>query len=51
MYGSEFQFTKTPVVKGFADRMTGGLEALFDEKEREMIYEENAEKLLSERGR
>lgn len=42
---------KTPVVKGFADRMKGGLESLFDEKERERIYEGNAEKLLIERGR
>ncbi|KAH4906568.1 hypothetical protein HBI80_082030 [Parastagonospora nodorum] len=50
IYGSDFPFTKTPLVRNFAARMNGGLEALFDEREREMIYEGNAEKLLSERG-
>lgn len=51
MYGSDFPFTQTQYVKTFADRMKDGMEALFDEKEREAIYQGNAEKLLAERSR
>jgi predicted TIM-barrel fold metal-dependent hydrolase len=51
MYGSDFPFTKTEFVKDFANRMKGGLEALWEEEERGKIYEGKAEKLLAERGR
>jgi predicted TIM-barrel fold metal-dependent hydrolase len=51
MYGSDFPFTQTQFVKAFADRMKGGMEALFGEMEREAVYEGNAEKLLALRGK
>jgi predicted TIM-barrel fold metal-dependent hydrolase len=51
MYGSDFPFTQTQYVKMFADRMKNGMEALFNEKERDAIYAGNAEKLLAERSR
>jgi predicted TIM-barrel fold metal-dependent hydrolase len=51
MYGSDFPFTQTQFVKGFAERMKIGMEALFDEEERKAVYVGNAEKLLAERGR
>ncbi|KAH7413732.1 hypothetical protein DE146DRAFT_601609 [Phaeosphaeria sp. MPI-PUGE-AT-0046c] len=51
LYGSDFPFTQTQFVKSFADRMKIGMEALYNEKEREAIYAGNAEKLLSERSR
>ena len=46
LYGSDFPFTKTNFVKDFAERMKGGLENLFEEEERQAIYEGNAQKLL-----
>jgi predicted TIM-barrel fold metal-dependent hydrolase len=46
LYGSDFPFTQTQFVKMFADRMKDGLENLFEESEREAIYEGNAKKLL-----
>ncbi|CAO2647218.1 Nn.00g081400.m01.CDS01 [Neocucurbitaria sp. VM-36] len=49
LYGSDFPFTQTKFVKMFANRMKGGLEHLFSEREREAIYEKNAEKLLMEK--
>jgi len=49
VYGSDFPFTQTRFVEGFAERMKVGLEALFDEGEREKVYHGNAEKLLAER--
>jgi predicted TIM-barrel fold metal-dependent hydrolase len=48
LYGSDFPFTRTNFVKDFADRMKGGLDDLFDEKDRVKIYEGNAIKLLKE---
>ncbi|KAF2816563.1 amidohydrolase 2 [Mytilinidion resinicola] len=48
LYGSDFPFTQTPLVKNFADRMKDGLEDLFNEEEREEIYEKNATALLAE---
>jgi predicted TIM-barrel fold metal-dependent hydrolase len=51
LYGSDFPFTQTQFVKAFAERMKGGMEALFSEKEREAVYAENAEKLLAQRKR
>jgi predicted TIM-barrel fold metal-dependent hydrolase len=51
LYGSDFPFTQTQFVKAFADRMKGGMEALFSEMEREAVYVGNAEKLLAERSR
>jgi predicted TIM-barrel fold metal-dependent hydrolase len=48
LYGSDFPFTKAPFVKSFAVRMKPGLEELFDEKEREAIYQGNAIALLAE---
>jgi predicted TIM-barrel fold metal-dependent hydrolase len=51
LYGSDFPFTQTQFVKAFAERMKGGMEALFSEEEREAVYEGNAEKLLAERER
>lgn len=48
LYGSDYPFTQTPFVKSFADRMESGLEDLFDEKEREAIYQGNALALLAE---
>ncbi|PSN75320.1 amidohydrolase 2 [Corynespora cassiicola Philippines] len=48
LYGSDFPFTKTQFVKQFADRMKDGLEDLFDECERDAIYEKNAIKLLED---
>ncbi|KAL1653292.1 hypothetical protein SLS61_004169 [Didymella pomorum] len=50
MYGSDFPFTQTQFVEMFAERMKSGLECLFDEEQRAMVYEGNAKKLL-ERGR
>jgi predicted TIM-barrel fold metal-dependent hydrolase len=50
MYGSDFPFTQTRFVERFAGRMKGGLECLFDEEQRAMVYEGNAKKLL-ERGK
>lgn len=49
LFGSDFPFTRTNFVKNFADRMKGGLECLFNDEEREAIYEENAVKLLESR--
>lgn len=46
LYGSDFPFTRTNFVKNFADRMKGGLEDLFNEEEREAVYEKNAMRLL-----
>lgn len=46
LYGSDFPFTRTNFVKDFALRMKIGLENLFEESEREAIYEKNAVKLL-----
>jgi predicted TIM-barrel fold metal-dependent hydrolase len=51
LYGSDFPFTQTQFVKTFAERMKGGMEALFSEGEREAVYVGNAEKLLAERRR
>jgi predicted TIM-barrel fold metal-dependent hydrolase len=51
LYGSDFPFTQTQFVKQFADRMRIGLEALYDETEREAVYVGNAEKLLADRSR
>jgi predicted TIM-barrel fold metal-dependent hydrolase len=48
LYGSDFPFTQTQFVESFAQRMKIGMEALFDEKEREAVYEGNAQKLLKE---
>lgn len=47
LYGSDFPFTQTKHVKMFADRMKDGMEALFEEKEREAIYEGNDGRLLA----
>lgn len=47
LYGSDFPFTRTNFVKDFADRMKGGLEDIFDERQRNAIYEENAALLLN----
>ena len=49
MYGSDFPFTQTQFVEMFAERMKGGLEALFGAEQRDAIYHGNAEKLLAER--
>lgn len=49
MYGSDFPFTQTRFVEKFADRMKGGLESLFDDEQRGMIYEGNARRLLGKR--
>jgi predicted TIM-barrel fold metal-dependent hydrolase len=49
LYGSDFPFTQTKFVETFAERMRDGMEALFDEKERDAVYLRNAEKLLAER--
>ncbi|KAF2246294.1 amidohydrolase 2 [Trematosphaeria pertusa] len=46
LYGSDFPFTRTRFVKEFADRMKDGMEHLFNEKEREAVYERNAMQLL-----
>lgn len=46
LYGSDFPFTQTQFVKRFADRMKDGLEALYNETQREAIYIGNAQKLL-----
>ncbi|KAJ4373749.1 hypothetical protein N0V86_007892 [Didymella sp. IMI 355093] len=46
VYGSDFPFTQTKFVERFAERMKDGLESLFDEKQRNSIYEENAKRLL-----
>jgi predicted TIM-barrel fold metal-dependent hydrolase len=51
LYGSDFPFTQTQFVKAFADRMKGGMEALFGEMEREAVYAENAERLLALRSK
>lgn len=48
LYGSDFPFTQTQFVKSFADRMKDGLENLFNEEQRNAIYEDNAVKLLEE---
>jgi predicted TIM-barrel fold metal-dependent hydrolase len=48
LYGSDFPFTKHQLVEMLAEIMRGGLEQLFDEQERESIYEKNAEKLLQD---
>lgn len=47
LYGSDFPFTQTPFVKSFAERMKDGLEDLFNEEEREEIYQKNATALLA----
>ncbi|KAF2177458.1 amidohydrolase 2 [Zopfia rhizophila CBS 207.26] len=46
LYGSDFPFTPTKFVKQFAERMKDGLESLFEEGEREMVYEKNAQRLI-----
>jgi hypothetical protein len=46
LYGSDFLFTQTQFVERFAERMKIGMEALFDEKEQEVVYVGNAERLL-----
>lgn len=46
MYGSDFPFTQMQFVERFAERMKGGLECLFDEEQRERIYEGNARRLI-----
>ncbi|KAF2198866.1 amidohydrolase 2 [Delitschia confertaspora ATCC 74209] len=51
LYGSDFPFTPGKFVEEFARRMKVGLEDLFDEKEREEIYERNAVKLLENKYR
>jgi predicted TIM-barrel fold metal-dependent hydrolase len=48
LYGSDFPFTAAQFVNNFANRMKDGLENLFDETEREAIYEGNAAKLLED---
>lgn len=50
VYGSDFPFTQTRFVERFAERMKGGLECLFDEEQRGMVYEGNAKRLL-EKGK
>jgi predicted TIM-barrel fold metal-dependent hydrolase len=49
LFGSDFPFTGEIFVKVFAERMRGGLEALFGEEERARVYVGNAERLLGER--
>jgi predicted TIM-barrel fold metal-dependent hydrolase len=49
LYGSDFPFTQKQFVESFAQRMKIGMEALFDEKEREAVYEGNAQRLLREK--
>lgn len=47
LYGSDYPFTKGEFVRGLAERMGGGLEALFQrEEERKGVYEGNARALL-----
>jgi 6-methylsalicylate decarboxylase len=46
LYGSDFPFTSYDGVMMLANTMRGGLEQLFNEAERDAIYEKNAEKLL-----
>jgi 6-methylsalicylate decarboxylase len=46
LYGSDFPFTRTQFVQGFAERMKEGLESLYDEEKRTAIYEMNAVQLL-----
>lgn len=46
MYGSDFPFTKAPGVEYLRDRMDEGVRGMFDEKEIEDIYRDNALKLL-----
>lgn len=46
LYGSDFPFTSNAGVLVLAKAMKNGLEQLFDEAERDAIYEKNAEKLL-----
>lgn len=46
MYGSDFPFTQTRFVEKFAERMKGGLECLFDDEQRGMVYEGNVRRLL-----
>lgn len=50
MYGSDFPFTQTQFVERFAERMRDGMECLFDEEQRAMVYEGNARKLLERVG-
>ncbi|OCK79532.1 amidohydrolase 2 [Lepidopterella palustris CBS 459.81] len=47
LYGSDFPFTPTTAVKSFADRMKNGLENLFEENEREAVYEGNVRTMLA----
>jgi len=51
LYGTDFPFTNNGSVVMLAETMKGGLEHLFDEREREAIYEKNAEKLLDGKER
>jgi predicted TIM-barrel fold metal-dependent hydrolase len=48
LYGSDFPFTNTQLAVTLAETMKGGLEQLFDEREREAIYKKNAERLLQQ---
>jgi predicted TIM-barrel fold metal-dependent hydrolase len=49
LYGSDFPFTQTRFVEAFAERMKDGMEALFNEQERDAVYLKNAENLLGGR--
>ncbi|KAL5386390.1 hypothetical protein DPSP01_004118 [Paraphaeosphaeria sporulosa] len=46
LYGSDFPFTRHASAMILANRMKDGLDELFEKKERDAIYQENAEKLL-----
>ncbi|KAF2448446.1 amidohydrolase 2 [Karstenula rhodostoma CBS 690.94] len=48
LYGSDFPFTRHASAMLLANRMKDGMEVLFNEKEREAIYQGNAERLLRE---
>jgi predicted TIM-barrel fold metal-dependent hydrolase len=48
LYGSDYPFTKNEFVVMLAELMKSGMEHLFDEDEREAIYEKNAARLLQE---
>lgn len=49
LYGSDFPFTQTKFVDVFAKRMEDGLKHLFNEEQRNEIYEGNARGLLGDR--
>lgn len=51
LYGSDFPFTRHASAMILVNRMKDGMEELFGEKERDAIYQGNAEKLLRKHER